>query len=465
MKRITVAGACVIAVVAIGSAIVSAFSGQSGVYGLVPASSALATTTPVSASSLLALETAALTRQGISPARAGQAIRVQGEIAQAGLASKIEAAMASTYAGMWFEPATAQLHIGVTSPASRHTAERVVARTGLTANVTETPVRSTWAQLLAMQKQWNRRLANLFAREEAQTAIAPQSNSVAVSLGSLVSSPERAAIKQAASTANANIEVNVVSSPKLNIELESTPTTCNKFAREEAYCNKTITSGVTIQSETGVACTAGPMAIPRASKNETYLLTAGHCVTKGGIGSKWFAFNQAGTKQAIGPVAEFVRSTKADIGAIQIANPGYWVETKDDDPVYADTSEWSTKNPETSYPVEGERQPMVGNTDCHEGQTTGQSCGVITKLNAEGGNLSTVGLVEVGGTIGEAGDSGGPWLFIQTKMGNPALMEGTLVGFSRTNNNLVFEPLTKAYSELKGLNLELLTTANEVRSK
>jgi hypothetical protein len=67
------------------------------------------------------------------------------------------------------------------------------------------------------------------------------------------------------------------------------------------------------------------------------------------------------------------------------------------------------------------------------------------------------GLVEDEGAVSESGDSGGPWLFIESN--NEVLMEGINVGH-KTKGNLVYEPLETA---LKAFCLELLTTANENR--
>jgi streptogrisin C len=458
VKRLRITGACVLGAVVLGAALASALSAKSGLYGLSSPSLADAST-PGSSGSLFALETAALTSQGISPAHAYQAIGVQSEIAQSGLASEIESAMSDTYGGMWFEPSTAQLHVGVTSAAGRRTVEAMAARAGLTADVTVTEVRSTWAQLLAVRAQWNRRLADLFPLHEAATGLAPQSNALVVTLTSSVPEAERALLEhEATMETNASVSLAVMSSSQLRLLHDGTKTECNKFETGKAYCNKTLTSGVSIREDAPGNCTAGPLAISKTNKSTTYLLTAGHCLTNpGGIGSKWYAYNRAGESKEIGPTTEFFNETKADVGAIKVNNPGYWVESTKN-PVFADTVEWGTKNPETSYFVAGERRPIVGNTNCHEGQTTGQSCGTITKIDLTTGGAEE--FVEDTGAVSEPGDSGGPWLFITTK-DNEALMEGVHDG--RFRGNTYWEPLSGAYRVLTKLNLELLTTANEVR--
>jgi hypothetical protein len=461
MKPIHVAGACV-ATVAIGAAIVGVSAGRSSLYGLLPASSeASATSNPQSLSALLAAETAVLTRKGISPARASLAISAQTQIAQKKLVATIEGALGDSYGGGWFDPATATLHVGVLSTADRRTVERIAAQANLAARVAATTVRSTWGQLQAAQQRWDRRLASLLTSGRAQTALAPQANALLITLSPAVPAAQRAALERDAASGPVNIQVAVAQRPLVGLVRESTATSCNVFEpTKAANCNPTLTSGVLIESAGGEICSAGPLAIPKGTKLETYVITAGHCIKelssgRGGIGSKWFAFNRARTKGEIGPASEFFENTKDDVGTIRIARPGFW-SLNTTTPVFADTAEW-TKTNEQSFPVEGERAPMTGNVDCHEGRTTGQACGVITKTS-----VGTEGFVEVGGGAASAGgDSGGPWMFITTKADLSVLMEGSHVGKEGTNP--IFEALSKSFNALSGLNLELLTILNECR--
>jgi len=466
MNRLVIAGGCVAVTAAIAIALATGLAGRSGTYGLTPAS-ATAITAQGSIGSLLTRETAVLTRKGLSQTHASRAIDIQSQIAKANLVSKLEAAMGAAFAGVWFNPTAAQLHVGVTSPASERAVSSILARAGLSSAVVETPARFTWAQLQAAQQQWIPRLASLFAHAEVQTALNAQLNSVSITLSSAVPRRERAALQHLAARDDASVRV--VRGP-LGVTRDGMSTECSGFKSGAAYCNKTLTSGVTIESFTNKElCTAGPMAIPKTNKSATYLLTAGHCIKKGGgLGGKWYAYTRGGTKQEIGVAAEYYDETKADVGAILINNPGFWVNTSKDrvntskDPVFADTAEW-TKEPALSHLVEGERQPVKGKTNCHEGQTTGQSCGEIGEvgITANVGGELVEGLVEDIGAMRESGDSGGPWLFIQTKAPYPVLMEGTHEGFNGAK--LYYEPMSSIFKALTKLNLELLTTANETR--
>ncbi len=513
---------------------------------------------PSRESSLLAKEAAVLTAQSISPARALRAINVQGEIARADLVGKLQAAMGHGYAGVWAEPRTARLHVGVTSRAAQRTAERVVNGARLAARVRYARVRSTSAQLLAAQERWSGKLAGALAPGEAETGLEPQHNAVSVTLSSSVPSALRAALEHEAATADVNVIVTTAASAHLGLIKDAKE--CNNFP--PANCNASITAGVEIWSkikcterekeqagarfyktakeceekkvekgpggkwerlknagENPVECTAGPAAIPTANNKERVLLTAGHCleIEPGvGAGIEWFASTRALAEPLIGKAVEFFDGGKigakiGDYGDVKIEAAGGWQTGNANNPVLAVTAEWR-KATETRYAVKGERLAVVNNTSCHAGTTSGESCGLISgfnKKNPEVGEPTAEGLVEViepekapERLIGEPGDSGGPWMFVEAN--NEVLMEGIYEGrlvpecpkveklegrqffgtkaecentkmFKEKEGNkgeferrlrLLFQPLRKPEPELPEgaldkLKLELLTTANE----
>lgn len=560
MKLIKIAVAGVAAVVTIGAALAPAAYARAprSEHGPSRASStaaASAASTPVSP--LLAKEMAVLTDQGIAPARAREAIRVQNVAAQTDAVGNIEAAAAGAYGGAWFDPAAAQIHIGVTSPASRRATEGVATQAGLADDILATPVRSSWAELLGAQRRWDRRLAKLFARGEVQTGLDPERNALIVTVSSSVPAPERATLAREASSAAVAVLVKVVPSAQLSAS-PLAETKCNKFAANKAYCEKSVTSGVTLEKPSKITakgkgkthknttldglteetvgkvdvgdavagpgipaktevyakptntsitislaatteeeaeftftaeavCTAGPQAIPLAGKLQRYLLTAGHCMRR--EAENWSAYNTKAERGVIGPTKEFAFGSKVgeegatycngkcdggDYGAIAIepAPEGVWQTGIANNPVFAVTAEWG-KGTEKSYPVKGSRKPMAKATNCHEGQTSGESCGEVTaEVNktvtfgkAPEPVVVVKGLVEDGGPklIAEGGDSGGPFMFIQEN--NEVLMEGTLTGGvvpPKLGNPVWYYPLEKTLERLK---LELLTTGNEVIGK
>jgi hypothetical protein len=468
-----------------------------------------------SVSPLLIKEMSVITNEGIAPARAWQAIGVQGRVGAARLQARLEADMGETFAGVWFEPATAQLHVGVTSTEGRQKAVHTVAAAGLAGDITFTTVRSTWRQLLATQSQWNDRLAHLFALGAVQTALEPQRNAVNITISSALSASTRARIEREAEKTGVDVLVEVVPGRDL-IATPSAATKCNKFATLEAYCSKPITSGVTtkgavISCEMVAAgrgvwyyetkaeceerkksgkegtwfqqvgyCTAGPLAVT-ANKKKRYVLTAGHCIN--GETEHWFAINTKGEEGLIGPAREFSfgvnggekgateckgKCDGGDYGELEIEQSGSWNRAVFNNPVFAVTAEWK-KAGEISYPVKGERAPATSMTSCHEGQTSGESCGKINQVNVtlsyvtgcellteskmgekyfsseptclnfesvggegtwERKSYVVTGLVKVEAArpefFAEKGDSGGPFLFIEAN--NEALMEGIYSG-------------------------------------
>ncbi len=156
-----------------------------------------------------ARQLAVLTDQGIPSEDAMQALDLQAKVAETNLIGKLQTAQGSAYAGVWAEPRTAQFYVGVTSPASRRTAERLIAETGLAAQVRLASVGSTSMQLLAAQERWSRKLARTLAPRQAETGIQPQYNAVLVTLASSVPAARRRALERDASVAEVNVVVTV----------------------------------------------------------------------------------------------------------------------------------------------------------------------------------------------------------------------------------------------------------------
>jgi len=414
-------------------------------------------------------EVAVFTSKGMSHARAAQALAAQSRVSQTDIVRRAQAATADAYGGVWFEPETAQLHVGVTSPAGRQAAEEAIAREGLTADAVVTPVRSTMAELLATQGRWNRKLATMSAGAGTSTAIQPQRNAVVVNLDSSVSAANRAALEREASAADVNVLVSV-SAGRLDVR-PLAKTECKTWKTFAAYCSPSITSGVTIQDAECIeepveivggftskekcenrtvsgtkgkwrritgTCSAGPLAIK--NKKERVMLTAGHCIGKEKEG--WWTRNKAGVEESkIGVVGAFTaggpneKEAAGDYAEVSI-EPA-WQTGNPEHPVFAVTALWkkmNEKKEERSYPVKNEKTPVVNMISCHVGQTSGESCGSISAVNRTAkytvnGELRFFkGFVEVievklETLENKGGDSGGPELTVE-EPGLEARMEG-----------------------------------------
>jgi hypothetical protein len=422
-----------------------------------------------------------LTDKGLSSERATEALNVQGQVATANLISALEAALGEKYAEVWLEPSAAQLHIGVTTAASRTVAEKIVRQADMSASavaaVTYTSVRSTRAQLLAAQKEWSARLAPLFTGQQVGTAIDSSLNAVAVKVSSSVPPRERDRLKHEAASASVNVVITIVPPSELAFQLRSAPSTCPlPFLKEEAYCSATLTSGVLITpnkrakppwKEEEYYCTAGPLGMPKekGKKLETYVITAGHCIKE--TAKPWYSSTPgAGQKtEEIGLAVTTRLNETSDYGDILVKQPGFWTEAGLT-PVFPGVVKW-TSAAEKAFQVEGEEPSAKGLVNCHQGATSSEQCGIVLMTGVEkevNGELKK-GLVE-DEACGEGGDSGGPW--INTTLSGALRVDGTevggppekCVGHTCTKCKSFYEPIK---TSLEGLGLELLTKSNEKR--
>jgi hypothetical protein len=484
MKLVNLIAACAVAAVAIVAAFVSA----GYAYEPSPEFDGVATSpfyqplqgvdAPGYVSPLLAKEIAVYTNQGIPPSLAIHDIEIQSKVGETELPGKLQTAMGISYAGAWFEGATGQLHFGVTTTAARRKAENVIASVGLTDAVTLTLVRSTSAQLIAAQNQWDRKLAHI-AHEGVMTGLEPQHNAVAVTLSRSLPSSQRAALEREAAAADVNMTVTTK-----DIGIEQTATKeCNLFsvAEENANCEPSITAGVRIWSRirckeltnprSGVfwfpteeacedrkvagtegvwqreskGCTAGPAALNK--KLEVVLLTAGHCFE--GAEGEWLALTRGLSEKLIGHVIEYryggeFKEKLGDYGDITIEPSGGWQTGNPLKPVLAVTAEWD-KLEESRYPIKGERLSITKWPSCHEGATIGEWCGESKLTNVayltpaekwiEGSSVDER-------MITEAGDSGGPVLSVN--LSNEVMMEGTMSAVGMLTCAEVAEPSPKS---------------------
>ena len=458
MKIHKLGGVCVAIALLFAMAVTASAQANAQSSNGSDSSIASAALTPQSLDPLTNAQVAAVASSGISFPRAREAIAVQGAVERNGLISKLEAALGEAFGGVWYEPAAAQLHVGVTSQDAAQIAEAVAGRAGLGLHVTETPVRSSEAEIVAAQKRWTRRLDDLFARKEVSTAISMEDNAVVIQLGSEVPQAELTAIEGEASGAQVNVSVASVSVPKLTVIDEAR---CRKFEPSKAFCDPTIVGGTSL--ENGAVkepiCTVGPAVAQPKGSTELYVLTSGHCVAK--VGESFFTLNKEGTKtEEFGKAAAVLRETNkdnADVAAIKVEKEPW--KKAGETPTTPAIAQWDKAKEVEPFIVKGENKPAEKAQTCISGQTTGFQCGPILKLGVIVGKIEK--LVEVGTVVTGEGDSGAPWYSETGK-----LVEGVHKGKNPVTGNSVFQDLQFAFLRLKEvskLELELLTEANQKR--
>ena len=452
MKRLPIIRACVASALTLGIVLAlassaDASSGQLGVF----------------------------TRQGLSLEGAQAALATQSQVEAAKLPAKLEAALGANFAGVWFEPSTAKFGIGVVSGASRRAAEQVVAAAGLGGVVSYVSVRSTWAQLISAQNEWNAKLEHLTG-QQASTGLSASHNAVAVTISSAVPAQQRALLEREAAQFHVNVSITVV--PPQALEVSPTNSQCEIKPRENyAFCSKPLAAGVLItpNAERRGYCTAGPLALlpnpaTLAAALETFVLTAGHCLEGT---EKWFTATHPGNElKEIGPTWKFLNDLLGDYGAIEVG-PN-WLQAGDP-PALAQMTHYLDNGLREAQNVLGEAASVQGGSFCKQGATSAEQCGAILNLNVlvifknPPDVLEHVdGLVETD-SCSEPGDSGGPYATLPNVNGADIL--GTEVG-GTTNScaGILFCATCKTFYEpiktsLTGLGLALLTTANQIRHK
>lgn len=410
---------------------------------------------PPSLDPLTSAEVTAVARGGVPLPRAREAVEVQSAVERNDLVNKLETALGDAFGGVWYAPTAAQLEVGVTSPDAARIAGAVATQAGLGLYVTETLVESSEGELAAAQRELNRSLVDLLAREEVTTVASVEDNSVRVELGSEVPAGDRAALEAEASAAQVEVVVTVASSPDLGLAPQLQ---CRKFEPKKAFCDPTIVAGTRLENPAGVGCTTGPAVVPPKGVTETFVLTAGHCIAK--VGESFFSFDKAGKREEVGKATAFLNEAagnNADVGVVKVDNK-FW-RKEGEIPVIPTIAPWDKEKEVEPFKVKGAIAPAAKAATCISAQTSGFHCGTIKATKVTIGKLEE--LVEVEGTKTEGGDSGAPWFSEKEK-----LVQGTHVGETEKGENPTFQALEWSFKRLKEvskLELELLFIANEKR--
>lgn len=411
--------------------------------------------------------------------RSSLASEVELAISRTGIVSKLEAGLGDAFGGVWFDPSTAQVHVGVTSPASREKAEAVAAGAGIAAHVTETSVDSTWAHLEAAQNRWSGLLSDRIDQEPVSTSLDQERNSLQVELGSSVPSTELGELEREADAAAVDVEISVQSPRRL-----SPFTRCNAFKEFKAFCDPTMVSGVSITDDNEAKegdCTAGPLAIRKspgttAASTETFVLTAGHCIE--GEPSTWEAWKKNEERKIIGEAVAALQPTVGagyDVGVIEISAESVWAKAEAT-PVKPVIANWAAgKEP---FPVIKQENPVKNTNVCYSGQRTGTKCGEVKETNvkfADGGYewKEAVKVQLAGGQKAGKGDSGSPMFAKAAYEKEEGYVQAILLAGEtegeppgEESNVIYFQSLSTLFAKLNektAYNLELLTTANEKR--
>lgn len=403
-------------------------------------------------------------QQGISVEQAEADLTTQWRTDKRSVPAEISSALGTAYAGVWFNNKDGRWAVGAPSSTATKAATAAAESAGI-GKVEVIPVKTTWAELAAAQKQFDETHRGLFARRELETAIVPSQNTVVVSLSSAASEATKDAVRTLVDASEGRLSVEAV--PPTTLQFTSDTTTCTP----SSWCPKPLVSGVEVYStpekETQVQCTAGPLM--RGPNGYTYMTFAGHCAEGEYTGEKdaWYSqtpYNEVG---AIGDVAQGSTHLEeyGDYSEVLINSP-FWT-LAGDTPLYADVAEWKTAD---EYVVVGQTASYEGLDNCHEGYHSGEQCGTVEAVDVTaaikydldiGERVIDVHELVRDSACADKGDSGGPFLSTPSfEVDGQASMEGITVAsagecFAKPS---LYEPL-QIIEEVEGL--ELLTYYNQ----
>jgi Trypsin len=414
--------------------------------------------------------------QGAPASSPAERRAVEAAVARTNLVARLEAGMGDAFAGAWYDPTRAGLHVGVASAVGSRAAEDVAARAGLGESVILTAVDSTWEELEAVQDKWDSRLGGLFERQQVATGLRAQHNAVEVELTSSVPEAQRAALERSAAQEDVEVLVTTASQPYFHSEQDAR---CKKYVSPFADCNPPLVGGVYIDDgNTGkwVGCSSGPTVrrvdrSTKANRTDTFVLTAGHCLDQHGkVGQGWWAVTNEtpGTQAEIGKAVQYINA-ETDVGVIEVTTK-FWSQAKDP-PLVPTIASWDATSESNPFTVTNEANPAEGAAVCHSGQRTGTTCGTVAKTG-ETKEFNKVKFTEVtkvemepAATVG-AGDSGSPWY----ASASPKAVLGIHIASERQFGTefgeiAYLQPLSFVLAKLKakGLDLELLKDSNKTR--
>lgn len=361
-----------------------------------------------------------------------------------GIIEELQQDLGSRYAGVWIDPATGNIQVGLLNLGDKETIEGALARRDLSSSDAIVPVTSSLKELEAAQYTIAQQLAGGVAR----TSIDERDNSVVVTLAPTASATDRgmaeqlkvefatgrAAIgpplpppdptplvtsnaapimPQPAQRTTANVQV--VAGPALHFQADS----CGA-----ENCGLPLRAGVRIDSEKA-GCSAGFVST-WWSGTETvfFIMDAGHCIYHGPPKSEWEAanHNESNTWHTMGAhwawrfgnaggEPSYQNGLTIDASEINMSYADFWTDALANGPLFM--KGWPTG---VEWELNNTARPMAGEYGCRSGASSNYSCGTISTTNTsvvyeeEGKKIEVTKLMEVTGACSKKGDSGGPFV-------------------------------------------------------
>lgn len=282
------------------------------------------------------------------------------------------------FAGVWFDNTTGRFQVNVLTGDARArdaaAIDDVFAEHDIAGAVDLVPAEHTVEELKAQQDAWITQLRPLLDKQRARVALDPRTNSVRIEIPANAGASMRTDLLAQSATAGFATTVADVPADALS-EVPADAAWC-RFP----YCSGELEGGTkiygTVYEGVGTNCTAGFDAW-NATYTQKYLITAGHCIQNNPatLTEPWYSQDKLGTRRAIGVRYNSKVDTTGDVGVLSVTN-GYWT-------VYGWVENWGG-NPERSLsslsvgPLYPAGPDYVGLALCHEGASSGHTCGTVT---------------------------------------------------------------------------------------
>jgi hypothetical protein len=199
------------------------------------------------------------------------------------LDSQLSEQLGGNYVGEWFDPHPGDkpVQIGIAAEGYEKTVEQDLDNLGLADNARVVPGLNSIPQLETAEAEVHAGLAKLESEGLLRIGIEPEANGLKLVEGNSLTSSQKAEVE--ATAGSAKVPVKIVVGPYEKAEVP-------RLACRYGSCPRPLRGGVRI-ADHSTECTAGFLTRAKYG-HKPYLLTAGHCVSKGnggdGIGAQWF---------------------------------------------------------------------------------------------------------------------------------------------------------------------------------
>jgi len=374
-----------------------------------------------------------------------------------GLEEELSASLGRDYGGMWLDPATGDVRVGILSTSDDSAATAVLSKHGLAPTDALVRVKASLADLEAAQYSMATDLRPAMDEGVSSIRIDVPRNRVITVLSPHATARVKQLVSEQATafaagrdaygpplppvdpTPYTSSQGSTAPQPARRVVADiATETGPDEPARAESCgsetCSLPLRAGVRIEAEQA-ACSAGFVSTWWSGKETIFfIMDAGHCIAFEGSSRYWYSKPYPSSNaQPIGQHWSWRfgnccgepswqnGKTEFDASIIEMGYAYYWTDVLAPGPLWMHG--WPTGS---EWEINREARPYVGEYGCRSGFRTVYTCGhvaaddAVVTLEAPGGSgkfVTVYNELEVNGPCTNEGDSGGPFVDGGTALG------------------------------------------------